>query len=859
MNPFRLAVVALLLLPVAAPAQPRLDDDGNPLPEGAIARIGSAKSRAGGYSQLSPDGTLIAFGGNKIEIREADTRKSLITFDHAKGDPAHMLAFSTDNKRLAVIDKTGKLSVYDTTTGKLVWASIALKPSDAFAQFHYSRALKFVDGDKHIAVVRSPSKPSLSMGELRPSEQAGSWQVVLFEAAKGEDNTPHVIDDAKKALVKELGEGYAMVHVALSPKGERMTWLASPKKPEDTGKSAVFVYETVSGKLLHTLKDLPQTYRVDLPDEAEHIVWFPVRPEKVGGGVGVPGGVLAVPGGKERFKFDYRFEPSAYVGYWDSELLGHATPVRSAVRVGDSLVTFDGFGASRWDWKTGKHLELRQLAINPSFVNVSTSYDGKRLLIHEGGSVHLSGGELDAPRDRVVFPYSPIVRFLPDGQLRLTSAPEENISYGRRVDVWDPRTRTLVETRRFPGFSGLSGYGYLDADEKLRASQNEETGETYVRDITTAETLCQLEGVKRNGTMHYINREMSHDGSRVLIYSDEPDSMKPTSLLVRWFDSTTGKELGRFEVPARDAAPVGVTTSTRCFAADGSVVGYYTPDQRLVLVDCATRKPVATLGVSRPYRPGAAKYSYAKFTFPRDTDFVLERVETYQHNMIAAKLVAQEYTIWDREGHMLRRFPHPLAFIPWTVTKDGRYSARFTKSKSVDVYETATGKLCDTLTFPAGSEVRWPHPADLEPWTHFSADFKLFATPVNGTVLVWDVDKLRANKSLPAPKTAKEAEALWDKLGDADPAAAEPVVRALIAAPEPALAVMAERLKPAKGAVREFDRPNAAPACLRELRALEVLERIGIADAKKLVEAVAKGHADALLTREAKLVLSRWR
>jgi hypothetical protein len=55
-----------------------------------------------------------------------------------------------------------------------------------------------------------------------------------------------------------------------------------------------------------------------------------------------------------------------------------------------------------------------------------------------------------------------------------------------------------------------------------------------------------------------------------------------------------------------------------------------------------------------------------------------------------------------------------------------------------------------------------------------------------------------------------------------------------------------------------FDGLHLPDRVLRDLRSLEVLERIGTPEAKKVVEAVAKGHADALLTREAKLALDRW-
>src|SRR5262249_36331299 len=159
---------------------------------------------------------------------------------------------------------------------------------------------------------------------------------------------------------------------------------------------------------------------------------------------------------------------------------------------------------------------------------------------------------------------------------------------------------------------------------------------------------------------------------------------------------------------------------------------------------------------------------------------------------------------------------------------------------------------------------------------------------------------------LPLPKTAKDAGRLWEALGEAGPAA-EPAVWALVRAPEVALALLKKRCQPVKGpgavrlraliaqldsdefasrpaASRELAKLGAAaleemkeavrkpasleqgirlkrliaavgpesvdspPASLRDLRALEVLERIGSAEAKRLVKALADGDASAFLT-----------
>jgi hypothetical protein len=59
--------------------------------------------------------------------------------------------------------------------------------------------------------------------------------------------------------------------------------------------------------------------------------------------------------------------------------------------------------------------------------------------------------------------------------------------------------------------------------------------------------------------------------------------------------------------------------------------------------------------------------------------------------------------------------------------------------------------------------------------------------------------------------------------------------------------------------VERLDDPGTIPPCLRELRAVEALERIGSAEARHLLEAVASGPPDALLTREARMALERLR
>ena len=56
--------------------------------------------------------------------------------------------------------------------------------------------MKFVEGDRLIAVALSPAEPSTGTGELYLSQQASGhgWQVALWDAAKGEVRPPHQLD-----------------------------------------------------------------------------------------------------------------------------------------------------------------------------------------------------------------------------------------------------------------------------------------------------------------------------------------------------------------------------------------------------------------------------------------------------------------------------------------------------------------------------------------------------------------------------------------------------------------------------------------------------------------------------------------
>ncbi|MHB1422943.1 MAG: WD40 domain-containing protein [Gemmataceae bacterium] len=81
---------------------------------------------------------------------------------------------------------------------------------------------------------------------------------------------------------------------------------------------------------------------------------------------------------------------------------------------------------------------------------------------------------------------------------------------------------------------------------------------------------------------------------------------------------------------------------------------------------------------------------------------------------------------------------------------------------------------------------------------------------------------------------------------------AEPALRKLLAEKPPL-----EARRRAEELLEQLDNPSNLTEHLRALRAVEVLERIGTEPARKALQALAAGAADAQLTREAKAALDR--
>jgi Tol biopolymer transport system component len=239
-----------------------------------------------------------------------------------------------------------------------------------------------------------------------------------------------------------------------------------------------------------------------------------------------------------------------------------------------------------------------------------------------------------------------------------------------------------------------------------------------------------------------------------------------------------------------------------------------------------------------------------------------------------------------------------LAFSP-----DGRLLASGDSAGGIRIWEVATGGLRYRLRGPDRGEVPLA----------FSRDGRVLAAgSVDVTVLLWDITgRVRGGKLAAADLMPAELNSLWADLQSADAARAHRAVWALVSSPDKSLPFLKEHFRPRAAAdprrtaalLADLDSPHyavrvraaaglaklgaearpallealrgrpsvelrrrvelllrkldASPETLRTVRAVEVLERIGTPEARRLLRALAGGAPSAHRTREAQAALKR--
>jgi WD40 repeat protein len=550
-----------------------------------------------------------------------------------------------------------------------------------------------------------------------------------------------------------------------------------------------------------------------------------------------------------------------------------------------------------WDPMTGE--ELRRLPFTVGLPNIlALSRDGDTLaaVVHGGRAIRL----VDLPSGQERTPhlghqaYVNAAALSPDGRTAITNSTEGSLL------VWDATTGQL--RRRLEG-----GQDYIQSlrfavDGRTLLSSGEGGAPLYAWDLLTGQGRRRIEADKRAKRIEKV--VMSSDGKSVVCLGSDRT--------VRLFDALSGEQQRGFSIqlPAQ-LLGLALTPGARSLVA-------WSNDRKVRVWDVTDGRQLHdySLPLNKESIPPGETRVVSFYNAALSPDGRLLAVGS-QHNHAWAE---------DEQGKVVEG-AKPEHYLILVDLATGCVAGRFDKVSS-DASSLAFSPDCRLLAWGGYGDPtlhvvevasgrqrhRFPGHLGFVRALTFSTDGRrLLSGSSDTTALIWD---LAGRVHQPPVPTAAEVEMLWKHLGSEDAARAAQAIRQLAAAPDAAIEMLRQRLRPApivdeghlarlmtqlesdsfanrQKAIAELEKlgdqalpayrkalegkpplemrrhlehlvEKAGPAWwdvsgerLRSLRAIEVLELAGTEEARAVLKTLAAGGEGARLTEQAKAALER--